>query len=230
MPTEPEPSAWVIPPPPPDADDLVAVGADLEPGTVLQAYRRGLFPMPAGSVHDRGAPVSWWSPRDRGVLPLDRLRVSRSLRQSVRRLHTTTNHAFEHVITRCAEMTRHGAWISREIVNAYIRLHRLGWAHSVEAWDDDGALVGGLYGIAVGGVFAGESMYHEPGPAGRDASKVALVELIRLLHADSDTRRLLDVQWQTPHLASLGVIEIPRADYLRRLERALTAPLPPAFA
>src|SRR3954469_20673155 len=234
MPTEPHPTGWVFPdvsalPPDSRAEDLVAAGADLEPGTLLAAYRQGLFPMPADlmtRVRTRRAraSVAWWSPVERGVLPLDGLRVSRSLRQSVRRMEVRVDTAFGEVITACADPSRDGGWIDDQIVAAYSRLHELGWAHSVEAWQD-GELVGGLYGVAVGGLFAGESMFHRA----RDASKVALVGLVDLLRDEHADHRLLDVQWRTEHLASLGVVSVPRPSYLRMLRRALEVPLPRAF-
>ena len=123
----------------------------------------------------------------------------------------------------CADERRDGRWITAEIRDAYVRLHRLGWAHSVEAWTEDGALGGGLYGVAVGGLFAGESMFHRR----TDGSKVALVGLVDVLRDGGAS--LLDVQWVTPHLATLGAVEIPRGEYVRRLRRALDRPLPAAF-
>ena len=168
--------------------------------------------------------VAWWSPDPRGVLPLRGLRVSRSLRASCRRYRTTVDTRFEAVMAACADPSRPAGWIDDDIIRAYSRLHDLGWAHSVEVWTGD-RLVGGLYGVTVGGLFAGESMFHLE----RDASKVALVELVRLLRADDDPRRLLDVQWATPHLMSMGVIEVPREEYLRRLHDALALPLPPVW-
>jgi leucyl/phenylalanyl-tRNA--protein transferase len=128
------------------------------------------------------------------------------------------------VIAACADPRRDSGWIDKDVIEAYTRLHELGWAHSVEAWQD-GELVGGLYGIATGGLFAGESMFHRA----RDASKVALVGLVDLLRDDHADRRVLDVQWSTPHLASLGVVEVARPTYLRMLRRALPLPLPAAF-
>lgn len=221
-PVEPPPSAWQF-----DlhaaepGEDLVAVGADLRPGTLLAAYRAGLFPMGVGR---RGSgPVGWWSPDPRAVLPLDGLRVTRSLRASARRFEVRVDTAFDEVVTGCADPSRRGAWITPEVAAAYGRLYRLGWAHSLECWRE-GELAGGLYGIAIGGLFAGESMFHRE----RDASKVALLGLVTLLRADGDPRRLLDVQWRTPHLASLGVMEVPRAEYLTRLRSALACP-PPAL-
>ncbi len=197
-------------------EDLIGVGADLRPATVLAGYRSGVFPMGLGQ-HGRG-PLGWWSPDPRGVLRLGDLRVSRSLRQASKRFRVTVDQDFAGVLNGCADPRRAGRWITADIAAAYTELFRLGWVHSVEVWDDDG-LAGGLYGVAVGGLFAGESMFFRA----RDASKVALVELVRLLD-DGDSRRLLDVQWVTPHLASLGAREMPRRSYLRLLRIALEAP------
>lgn len=219
MPIEPPPSSWRLVPPGDDADDLVGTGADLAPGTVLAAYRIGLFPMP---VEGR---LGWWSPVRRGVLPLDGLRVTRSLRQSAKRYDVRVDTAFDEVIAACADPTRPSGWIDDDVVTAYTELHRLGWVHSVETWRD-GELVGGLYGVAVGGLFAGESMFSRA----TDASKVALVALVDLLRDEHADERVLDTQWQTPHLASLGVVEVDRHDYLERLATALALPLPAAFA
>jgi len=154
--------------------------------------------------------IGWWSPDPRGVLPLDGMHVSRSLRRSSQRFEIRFDTAFEEVIRGCGDPSRPHGWISEAFVQAYVRLHRLGWAHSVETWRDD-RLVGGLYGVRINGFFAGESMFHIE----TDASKVALVALVDWLNESRAT--LLDVQWSTPHLASLGVVEISRTDYLRRL-------------
>jgi leucyl/phenylalanyl-tRNA--protein transferase len=222
MPIEPPPSPWLFPDftePDQDAacpDDLVGRGADLAPGTLLAAYRAGLFPMPDG-----GPGITWWSPVERGVLPLRRLRVSRSLAKSCRRLEVRIDTAFDDVLLGCADPARRGGWIDGRIARAYSDLHRLGWAHSVETWRD-GELVGGLYGVAIGGLFAGESMFHRV----TDASKVALVGLVELLCDEYADARLIDVQWCTDHLASLGVVELPRPAYIRALEAALQVPLP----
>jgi leucyl/phenylalanyl-tRNA--protein transferase len=222
VPIEPPPTGWDFPASLHHIDDdVVGVGADLEPATLLAAYRRGLFPMPG----DPGMPMLWWSPDPRGILPLDRLRVSRSLRASVRRMEVRVDTAFDEVIRACADPSRDSGWISRAIIDAYTELHELGWAHSVEAWQDD-RLVGGLYGVAIGGLFAGESMFHRV----TDASKVALVGLVDLLRDEHAERRVLDVQWSTPHLASLGVVEMARSTYLELLRSALGVPLPAAFA
>lgn len=221
MPVEPPASPWDFPPPSRwPAEDLVAIGADLAPGTLLAAYRSGLFPM---QVDERENAMGWWSPVRRGVLPLDGLRVSRSLRRSARDLEVRVDTAFHRVLVECADPRRPGSWITDSFRAAYGELHRLGWAHSVETWRD-GELVGGLYGVAIGGLFAGESMFHRA----TDASKVALMGLVDVL---SDGRpRVLDVQWRTDHLASLGVVEISRATYLEQLAEALDQPLPAAFA
>jgi leucyl/phenylalanyl-tRNA--protein transferase len=218
VPAEPPPTRWSFPAVEPDGEDeIVAVGADLGPGTMLAAYREGLFPMP---VEGR---LAWWSPCVRGVLPLEGLRVTRSLRRSCRRFEVRVDCAFDEVVDACADPDRAHGWIDDDIRAAYIRLHRLGWAHSVESWVGE-ELVGGLYGVAIGGLFAGESMFFRE----RDASKVALVELVRILREGGAS--LLDVQWSTPHLASLGVVEVSRREYLERLADALSRPLPPEFA
>ena len=199
-------------------EDIVAIGADLEPGTVLAAYRAGIFPM-----HLDTGELAWWSPDPRGILPLDRLHISHSLRSSMRRFEVTVDAAFVDVMQACGDARRQQGWITPDFVATYSALHRLGWAHSVEVWEADGRLAGGLYGVSIGGLFAGESMFHHA----RDASKVALVALVDILRADGRDR-LLDVQWRTDHLASLGVVEVPRREYLARLATALD--LPSAFA
>jgi leucyl/phenylalanyl-tRNA--protein transferase len=207
------PSRFELPDAKPEDGDVVAVGADLEPGTLLQAYRKGLFPMRLPDGH-----LGWWSPVDRAILPLRGLRISRSLRQSTRRFQVSVDADFEGVIRGCADSRRRDPWITDDFVEAYVQLHRLGWAHSVEVWDIDGRLVGGLYGVAVGGLFAGESMFHEV----RDASKVALVHLVVVMNQGGG--RLLDVQWQTPHLESLGAVVIGRDAYIEKLAEALDGP------
>lgn len=214
-PREPRPSAWDLPDPreAEPFEDVVCVGGDLEPGTVLQAYRRGLFPMHL--EHDL---LGWWSPDPRGILPLDALRVTRSLRASMRRFEITIDRDFAGVMRACQQLPREHGWITDEFVDTYCALHELGWTHSVEAWNADGDLVGGLYGIEVGGLFAGESMFHVE----RDASKAALVGLVEALIAGGS--RLLDVQWATDHLASMGAIEIRRDAYLDLLAQAVAAP------
>ena len=206
---------WVFEPDRWPQDDCVAAGADLEPSTVVEAYRHGAFPMP----HD--GRLLWWSPLRRGVLPPGAMHVSRSLRRSARRLRTSIDEAFERVIDACADPDRPGAWIDDDVRTAYVGLHELGWAHSVEVWDDAGDLVGGLYGLGVGSLFAGESMFHRA----RDASKVALLALTEVAGID-----LVDVQWRTEHLASLGVQEWPRDRYLDVVRRLVDRPTPPLWA
>jgi leucyl/phenylalanyl-tRNA---protein transferase len=236
-PVEPPPSRYAFGPldTVPGGEEVVGLGADLEPGTILAAYRQGIFPMPVS----RRGPMGWWSPDPRGLLELDDLRVSRSLRAACRRFEIRVDTAFDAVIRACADPKRPSGWIRRDVIEAYARLHELGWVHSVESWSVDPSgeerLAGGLYGVSVGGLFAGESMFHRE----RDASKAALVALVAMLKvarthdlaragnsAGRVPRRLLDVQWATDHLASLGATEVSRPDYLARLREAL--PLPPA--
>lgn len=213
---EPDSSRYWFPPAEswPD-DDLVGTGADLEPGTILSAYRRGLFPMPL----DDGR-LGWWSPVERAVLPFSNLRVSRSLGRSCRRYLVSVDADATGVVEGCADPSRPHGWITPDMKEAYLQLHRLGWMHSFEVWDDQGDLVGGLYGVGIGGLFCGESMFHRA----RDASKVALVHLVSILSERGGV--MLDVQWLTPHLESLGAEVIGREEYLARLPEALAAPDP----
>lgn len=213
MPVEPLPSRFDLPDPTDAEGDVVAVGGDLEPGTILQGYRKGMFPMHLDDGH-----LGWWCPIERAVIPLNGLRVTRSLRQSTRRYQVSVDQDFAAVIAGCAGPSRPGGWITPEIVAAYTELHRLGWAHSIEVWDRDWELVGGLYGVTVGGLFAGESMFH----TARDASKVALVHLVVLMNRAGEG--LVDVQWQTPHLESLGAVVIGKEAYLDRLPRLTEMP------
>ncbi len=227
IPVEPPPTSWVLPDPAAAEPglELLGVGADLEPGTILAGYRAGLFPMP---VKRRG-PIGWWSPDPRGILPLEGLARSKSLRRSCRRYEVTVDTSFPEVLAACGDPRRPGGWITPDVRSAYTELHRLGWAHSVETRTPEGDLVGGLYGIEIGGLFAGESMFS----LATDASKVALVALVDRLRQAPGTGgrpgsgRLLDVQWRTDHLGSLGVVAIARDRYLALLERALV--LPPAL-
>ena len=212
VPIEPPPTRWALPSPDDAGEEEVAgIGADLEPGTLLAAYRTGLFPMRLG----QGGPIGWWSPDPRGIIPLGGLHVSRSLRRSCRKYETSVDRAFEAVMRACADERRPGGWIDESFVEAYSQLHELGWAHSVEAWTDDGSLVGGVYGVAIGGLFAAESMFHRA----TDAGKVALVALVEWLRDRG--AKLLDVQWVTPHLETLGAIEVPRPRYLELLADAI---------
>jgi leucyl/phenylalanyl-tRNA---protein transferase len=227
----PGPSRWRFPDPAVAGEDgLVGIGADLDPATLVDAYRRGIFPWP-----HPGAPLPWFSPDPRGVIPLDGVRRARSLRARLRRSgwETTVDRAFAAVLAGCADRPGSGAagsgrgdladqgggtWITPPMRAAYQRLHDLGHAHSLEVWAGD-ELVGGLYGVGVGGVFTGESMFH----LATDASKVALVDLAaRLTEAGG---RLIDVQMVTPHLASLGARDLPRAEFLDLLARVRDDPV-----
>ncbi|HET7340840.1 MAG TPA: leucyl/phenylalanyl-tRNA--protein transferase [Methylomirabilota bacterium] len=197
-----------------DAEGLLAEGGDLEPATLIEAYRRGIFPWPV-EAHE----LLWWSPDPRAILPAGAPHVSRSLARTLRRarFRVTLNAAFPEVIAACAD--REETWITPALRAAYVRLHRLGWAHSVEVWGADGALLGGVYGVAVGALFSAESMFHRAS----DASKVALVALAQRARAVGAT--LLDVQVPSAHLTSLGAVSIPRAEYLARLAEAVTRPV-----
>ncbi len=212
---EPPPSRYAMPDPRHAArgDDLIAIGADLEPGTLLAAYRAGLFPMPV-EPRRRRSKIAWYSPDPRGIIPIDGLIVSRSMRKSFKRFEIRVDTAFGEVMQRCGDPSRPGRWITPEIVTAYSDLHDLGWAHSIEVWQHD-ELVGGLYGVGIGGLFAGESMFHLV----TDASKVALMALFDWLR-ERDAE-LLDVQWTTSHLRSLGAIDVARTEYLTLLDRAV---------
>lgn len=203
------PTIWQLPSPlEADAHGLVGVGGDLDSTTLLAAYRRGLFPMPF-----RKRQVGWWSPDPRGIMPRNGMVVSRSLRQSARRFRVSADTVFTDVMRRCGDPRRPHGWINEHFITAYSRLHQLGYAHSVEVWLDD-ELVGGVYGVRISRFFAGESMFH----TATDASKVALWALVQALdHAGVE---LFDVQWSTPHLASLGVVDVPRTEYLHRLAAA----------
>jgi leucyl/phenylalanyl-tRNA---protein transferase len=202
--TFPSPDLW------PDDDDIVAAGSDLETDTLLYAYAHGMFPM---FVNKRN--LAWWSPVDRGVIPLDGLRITRSMQQSAKKFTCTVNQAFSEVMTLCGSMRTDGNWINQHFIDAYTELHEEGHAHSVEVWNEAGDLVGGLYGVRINKFFAGESMFHIE----TDASKVALMHLVQLMTLDG--MELLDTQWRTDHLESLGCIAIPREKYLQLLALAI---------
>jgi len=193
-----------------DEDGFVAVGGDLKPGTLLLAYRNGIFPWTI-------RPITWWSPDPRAIIPIGGLHVSHSLGRYIRHapLRISYNAAFPEVMEGCAAPRpgREETWISPGFIRAYCELHRLGFAHSVEVWRDD-RLVGGLYGVAIGGLFAGESMFSAEG----NGSKVALVAMEERLRLHGYV--LFDVQMMTPHLRSMGAVEIPRSEYLRRVHDA----------
>jgi len=197
-----------------DAEGLVAVGGDLAAPRLLAAYRAGIFPWTTN-------PVTWWSPDPRAIFDLDGLHLSRSLGRVLRRgvFQTTIDRAFRQVMEGCAAPApgRDSTWITPEFIEGYTRLHKLGHAHSLECWQGD-QLVGGIYGVAIGGLFAGESMFHHAS----NASKVALFRLIEHLRARGFV--LFDIQMLTPTTAQLGATTIPREDYLRRLARATAMP------
>ncbi len=195
-------------------EGFVAVGGDLSVNRLLLAYRSGIFPW-------TDDPITWWSPDPRAIFELDRFHISRSLAYTLKRgvFDVTFDQAFEQVIRSCAEVPRHdqSTWISPYFIEAYTDLHRAGWAHSVETWQN-GQLVGGVYGVAIGGFFAGESMFHKSS----NASKVALAHLVRRLNERGF--QLFDTQMTTPATKQLGASEIPRIEYLRRLAAAVELP------
>ena len=209
-PIEPTPNRWRLPAPErADRSGLAGVGADLDAGTLLAAYRAGLFPMPM-----RRKLIGWWSPDPRGIIPLDGFHASRTLRRSARRFTIRLDTSFRAVVVRCADPGRPHGWITPAFVDAYERLHELGWAMSVEVYDGS-ELVGGLYGVRINHFFSGESMFHRA----TDASKVAVMATVAHLRSTGAT--LFDVQWTTDHLTSLGAVDIPRRDYLARLAEAI---------
>ena len=198
----------------PDSD-VVGILTDLTADTMLGLYRRGGFAMPSGVP----GVYAVYSPQQRAVLPLDRLRVTRSLKQSMKHYTVSLDQDFAGVLHGCASRKAPTDWIDGRLAALYLQLHSRGIAHSVEVWDADRNLTGGLFVVSVGGLVSGESMFH----IGRDASKTALVWLVHRLR-EATGPVLLDTQWLTPHLASLGVIEIPRAQYLRRLAGVTSRP------
>ena len=201
-----------------DPNGLLAIGGDLSAERLLDAYRRGIFPW-----FSAGDPLLWWSPDPRMVLFPEALKISRSLAKRLKRKDYEIRYdsAFRQVMQACSGTPRpgqYGTWIVNEIVEAYCRLHALGYAHSVETWID-GELVGGLYGVRIGRMFYGESMFHRVA----DASKIAFVHLVQDLL--SQGVGMIDCQMKTGHLASLGAREIPRVEFARRLAELLPAPM-----
>lgn len=198
-----------------DEDGLLGVGGELGVDWLVDAYRHGVFPWPVG---ERPSLLAWWSPDPRAIIPLESFHASRRLLRTVRsnRFHVTVNQAFRNVVEGCATVgdRRFGTWITPDLFEAYCRLHAVGLAHSIETWSGD-RLAGGVYGVALGGLFAGESMFHRE----RDASKAALVALVERLRERGYV--LFDIQQLTPHTARFGAVEISRAEYLRRLTEAL---------
>jgi leucyl/phenylalanyl-tRNA--protein transferase len=208
-------------PPAEEADEngIVCVGGELEPAVLLDAYQHGIFPWP---MFEDDLPMLWWSPDPRGVIEFEKFHISRRLERTIRcgKFRTTSDRDFEGVIRGCATAgdRRGSTWLTDEMIRAYLRLHTLGHAHSVEVWCG-GHLAGGIYGVAMGAMFAGESMFHRV----RDASKVALVALVR--HVQRQGYRLFDIQQLNPHTASMGAVEIPRREYLRRLSEVTSLPV-----
>lgn len=218
MPIYALPEAYVFPDPnDAEVDGILAVGGDLSPQRLVLAYSVGVFPWPIADM-----PLAWFSPDPRMLLDFADLRLTRSLRRSLRRpWRRTIDRDFRSVIRACSAVTRKGetgTWITEDMIAAYERLHELGFAHSVEVWGEDDRLIGGLYGVSIGDVFVGESMFHHA----RDASKVAFATLAA--HLATQDFAFLDCQLHTPHLERLGAQEWPRRAYLDRLSAAVTQP------
>jgi leucyl/phenylalanyl-tRNA--protein transferase len=208
-------------PPAEEADEngIVCVGGELRAEVLLDAYRHGIFPWP---MYDDSLPMLWWSPDPRAVFEFDQFHVSRRLDRTLRsgKFVVTSDTDFRGVLQGCATASgrRYSTWLTPEMRRAYFGLHQMGFAHSVEVWHE-GKLVGGTYGVTIGGLYAGESMFHRAS----DASKVALAHLVS--HLQSRGYRLFDIQQINPHTRSLGGVEIPRPEYLRRLREALELPV-----
>jgi len=200
-----------------EKEGILAIGGDLSVDRLILAYANGIFPWP-----QKGSPILWWSPDPRMVLPVENFKTSKSLKQLVRsgKYSYTIDKDFNSVINNCARIPRRGqddTWITEEMLQAYIELHKEGFAHSVETWMD-GKLLGGLYGVSLGRAFFGESMFYKE----RDASKFALYQLVRLLkHWEF---KLIDAQQDTDHMKSLGAINMPRKEFMETLEKAIAFP------
>ena len=221
MPTPLDASVWDFPTPEQmPKDDLVTLGADLKPETLIDSYKHGIFPMHLQIENKRE--IGWWSPQQRGILPLNKINISSSLKKSMKKYFVTFDQDFDAVIEGCGDDKRPKGWINKDIKTAYKKLFELGYVHSVEVWNKKDELVGGLYGVEVNGLFAGESMFHKQ----TDASKTAMVYLVNQLK-ESGGERIFDVQWQTPHLKSIGVIKICRAKYISLLPEVMNTT--PAF-
>ena len=221
MPTPLDASVWDFPTPEQmPKDDLVTLGADLKPETLIDSYKHGIFPMHIQIENKRE--IGWWSPQQRGILPLDKINISSSLKKSMKKYFVTFDQDFDAVIEGCGDDKRPKGWINKDIKIAYKKLFDLGYVHSVEVWNKKDELVGGLYGVEVNGLFAGESMFHKE----TDASKTAMVYLVNQLK-EAGGERIFDVQWQTPHLKSMGVIKISRAKYISLLPEVMNTT--PAF-
>ena len=211
---------------------LTEYGTTLSPEVLITAYRRGLFPMPLDSDDPRSA-IGWWSPAKRAYFVPDGIRVTKSLEASMKKFHFSHDQAFRRVVEACADPNREHAWINQQIIDAYCELYDQGDAHSIEVWNEAGDLVGGLYGVEFGLIFAGESMFHVE----RDASKAALVHLGSIL--TDGAPRIIDTQWMTDHLASLGAKSMDRDKYCELIVRlssgrprfkALLRPVPRSHA
>lgn len=221
MPTPLDASVWDFPiPEQMPKDDLVTLGADLKPETLIDSYKHGIFPMHLQIENKRE--IGWWSPQQRGILPLNKINISSSLKKSMKKYYVTFDQDFDAVIEGCGDDKRPKGWINKDIKTAYKKLFELGYVHSVEVWNKKDELVGGLYGVEVNGLFAGESMFHKQ----TDASKTAMVYLVNQLK-EAGGERIFDVQWQTPHLKSMGVIKISRAKYISLLPEVMNTT--PAF-
>jgi leucyl/phenylalanyl-tRNA---protein transferase len=197
-----------------DPDGLVGVGGDLSAATLVKAYTDGVFPW-----FNEGDPILWWSPDPRAIIEFDGLHISHSLARTLRkgRFQVTVNRCFEQVMRSCGDSRPEGTWVTETMLKAYVALHRLGFAHSLETWVD-GELAGGIYGVSIGRLFAAESMFFRI----TDGSKVALVKLVERLRERG--YELLDVQMTTEHTERMGAVEIPRAEYLQRLRDAVMKP------
>ncbi|MEY4393289.1 MAG: hypothetical protein RL595_538 [Planctomycetota bacterium] len=197
------------------SDGLLAIGGDLSSNTLISAYSQGIFPW-----YDNSTPILWWSPDPRAIMQLDDIYISKRLARTIRqgKFKTTINQDFRGVMEGCAHRPYEGTWITPEVIGAYQNLHSMGYAHSVEAWLGE-RLVGGIYGVSIGGLFAGESMFHTE----TDAGKVALARLVE--HLSAKGYELFDLQILNDHTASLGATEITRNDYLQRLKMAIAKPV-----
>jgi leucyl/phenylalanyl-tRNA--protein transferase len=196
---------------------LTTFGSNWNPETLLAAYRVGLFPMPY-EIDGQESAIGWWSPHSRAIFHPSEIHVSRSLRAARKKFKVTVDRDFEAVIRACGNPNRESGWINEDVISAFIALHRLGLAHSIEVWNREDRLVGGLYGLELGGVFAGESMFHIE----KNASKVALVHLGELLNDGNG--RIIDTQWMTSHLESMGAKPINRREYCQILPNLLKIP------
>jgi leucyl/phenylalanyl-tRNA--protein transferase len=200
---------------------LTKFGSTWDPEVLLTAYRTGLFPMPY-EIDGQESAIGWWSPEPRAVFYPDEIDISKSMKSVMKKFKVTVDVDFEAVIRACGNPERESGWINEDVVSAFMSLHRLGVAHSIEVWDLAGNLAGGLYGLELGGLFAGESMFHST----TNASKVALIHLAGLL--DDGLGRVIDAQWMTSHLASMGAKAMSRRDYCQILPRLLE--IPPLFS